>query len=71
MSNNEIIAEHPARCPDCLAFIKPGDWIVRPNGFEQWRHASCPKTKFDFEPGDVCGECFTVRATNGKCAYPA
>lgn len=29
------------------------------------------KTKFDFDPADVCTECFTVRAANGKCACPS
>lgn len=25
-------------------------------------------TKFDFDPAQVCGECFTVRSVSGACA---
>ena len=70
-TNNEnpiaVIARHPGSCPDCGGHCRPGDRITRPNHFELWRHAECPRTKFDFDPGDVCPECFTVRATTGAC----
>ena len=61
-------ATHSSYCPDCQRVINPGDTITRDNAFERWRHASCPTTKYDFDPTDVCGDCFTVRAANGKCA---
>lgn len=66
-----VIAEHPAKCPDCFAFIQPGDRITRHNVFADWSHEVCPKTRFDFDPAAVCPECFTVRAVNGKCTCPA
>jgi hypothetical protein len=65
---NSTIAQRPTKCPDCHAFIQPGDRIVRPNGFDEWRHAHCPRTKFDIDPSDVCPNCFTVRATTGACS---
>jgi hypothetical protein len=68
MSTNNTIAQHSARCPDCDSFIRVGDAIVRPHLFEQWRHAVCPRTKFDFEPAEVCPDCFTVRSTTGACS---
>ncbi|MBN9210537.1 MAG: hypothetical protein BGO45_04760 [Microbacterium sp. 71-36] len=66
----DTIAEHPGHCPECGAPIRPGERIVRGNAFEAWRHAACPRTKFDFDPDTVCPDCFTVRATTGACACP-
>lgn len=65
------IAERPSSCPDCFGFIQIGDPVTRSNSFGEWRHARCPKTKFDFDPAQVCEECFTVRAASGKCACPS
>lgn len=62
------VAERPSSCPDCLGFIQVGDRVTRANSFEEWRHVTCPKTKFDFDPAEVCTSCFTVRAANGRCA---
>jgi len=64
------VADHPGSCPDCGGAIRPGERITRGNAFDVWRHASCPPTKFDFDPAAVCPDCFTVRATNGACACP-
>jgi hypothetical protein len=61
------IARHPSRCPDCGLAIHEGERIARANHFEFWRHETCPRTKFDFDPGDVCPDCFTVRTTTGAC----
>lgn len=55
-------------CPDCDGFIQVGDRITRRNTFEEWRHARCPRTKFDIDPSEVCPDCFTVRATTGACS---
>ncbi len=55
-------------CPDCGGFIQVGDRITRRNTFEEWRHARCPRTKFDIDPSEVCPDCFTVRATTGACS---
>ncbi|WP_091232548.1 hypothetical protein [Microbacterium sp. 3J1] len=63
-----VIARHQGTCSDCGGQYEGGDRITRPNHFELWRHASCPRTKFDFDPGDVCPVCFTVRATSGACS---
>jgi hypothetical protein len=65
---NQIEAQRPSRCPDCDSFIQPGDMITRGNAFADWRHVVCPPTKFDFDPSNVCPDCFTVRATTGACA---
>lgn len=65
--STSTVAQHPALCPDCETGIQVGDPITRPNPFEAWRHASCPRTKFDFDPATVCPDCFTVRATTGAC----
>lgn len=62
-----LIAQHPGLCSDCGGYFQPGDRVTRANAFEQWRHVSCPRTKFDFDPGDVCPECFIVRTTTGAC----
>lgn len=62
-----VTATFSGACADCGGHFQVGDTITRPNHFERWRHAACPRTKFDFDPGDVCPECFTVRATNGAC----
>lgn len=40
---------------------------------EAWRADQRPvdvavKTRFDFDPADVCPSCFTVRATAGACS---
>ena len=55
-------------CPDCGGGIRPGQRITRANVFDAWKHAACPKTKFDVDPADVCSDCFTVRSTNGACS---
>jgi len=72
MSSNDtpitLTARHAGSCPDCGGHFDAGDLITRTNHFELWRHASCPLTKFDFDPGDVCPDCFTVRATTGACS---
>ncbi len=52
--STSTVAQHPALCPDCDTWIQVGDRITRPNPFEAWRHASCPRTKFDFDPDTVC-----------------
>lgn len=64
------VAERPSSCPDCFGFVQIGDQVRRDNTFEEWRHARCPRTKFDVDPGEVCPDCFTVRANNGACACP-
>lgn len=55
-------------CPDCGGTIHPGQRITRANVFDVWRHHRCPATKFDFDPADVCPDCFTVRTVTGACA---
>ncbi|MGW9345560.1 hypothetical protein ACWGR3_28825 [Streptomyces albidoflavus] len=61
------LAERPATCPACSNFIKVGDEITRDNAFANWRHVRCPHTKYDFDPADVCPDCFTVRTPTGAC----
>jgi hypothetical protein len=68
MTHHQVAPTLLSACTECGGAIKPGERITRRNAFEAWRHATCPKTKFDFEPADVCGGCFTVRATTGACA---
>lgn len=63
-----VTARFSGACADCGGHFQVGDPITRPNHFEMWRHAACPRTKFDFDPGDVCSVCFTVRATSGACS---
>lgn len=63
-----IEAHYPAPCGECGGMIAAGDQITRDSAFARWRHDTCPATKFDFDPAEVCTECFTVRAANGKCA---
>lgn len=62
-----VTARHQGACQECGGHFQVGDRITRPNHFELWRHAECPRTKFDFDPGDVCAICFTIRATTGAC----
>ncbi len=59
-----------ALCSDCGAGIRLGQPVTRDNLFAPWRHVSCPRTKFDFDPADVCPDCFTVRTPTGACACP-
>jgi hypothetical protein len=62
------LAERPSPCPDCGGFIQIDTPVERDNVFEPWRHVRCPRTKFDFDPADVCPDCFTVRTTTGACS---
>ena len=57
-----------AICPDCGAGIRLGQPVTRDSLFVSWRHVACPRTKFDFDPADVCPDCFTVRTTTGACS---
>lgn len=63
-----VTARFSGACAACGGHFQVGDPIARPNHFEMWRHVACPRTKFDFDPGDVCPVCFTVRATSGACS---
>ncbi|GLJ78655.1 hypothetical protein [Microbacterium imperiale] len=56
-----------ATCEECDQPIRMTDPAIRPTAFTWWRHVRCPQTKFDFDPADVCPECFTVRTTTGAC----
>ena len=62
-----IEAQHPGRCPECGQFFDTGTRVR--NDDSGWVHERCPEpsSPFDFNPADVCGGCFTVRARNGAC----
>jgi hypothetical protein len=66
MDTTDIATDRPP-CPLCGGFIQTNSPVTRANLFDPWQHVTCPRTKFDFDPGDVCPNCFTVRTTTGAC----
>jgi hypothetical protein len=68
-----IEARHPGVCPKCGQRFDVGEMLTRDEEDTAWVHERCPDSPspFDFDPADVCGGCFTVRAKNGACACPA
>lgn len=64
-----IEAQHPGICPNCGQPSDVGERITRNASDTAWVHERCPEVgRFDFNPADVCGSCFTIRAVNGACA---
>jgi hypothetical protein len=63
-----IEAQHPGLCGQCDQRFDAGTRLVRNAPDTGWVHERCPEGKFDFNPADVCADCFTVRAVNGACA---
>lgn len=55
-------------CSECGVRFRINEAVTRANVFEPWRHVACRRTKFDFDPADVCPNCFTVRTTTGACS---
>lgn len=66
-----ITARHAGVCRSCGHTFDVGTELTHDDALG-WVHVECPDvpTKYDFDPDDVCGECFTVRSVNGACACP-
>lgn len=62
-------AQYATVCPACWGRVHEGDEIRRSADDTTWMHEECPDPIPEAKR-DICPDCFTERAANGRCMCP-